>query len=306
LTLIEPLIETSFNHCFGANVVARKYQKYVKETGSTLGYQRAIPTKLLHISPTKLFTYPLGLPRTASDAEISVAWARADDSFALHIKTLQNSSSSAFTETEIDRLAEEFLRRRGLTRGQFADVVDPELRKIEDERQEDLQQTNSDYADYYVSEYDEVRQEIYRNGNRPPTVKEATVIRAYQAVQTRRRKVPSTLNTLCDEYLQFRGVEITTRDGAHIQGRWNNLMVVMRDVKISEHTPDHIGVGIDEFVEKELSRGQKPSSIDRNLREPIACFRWANCKHKLKWRPVEIPMLPKQKAKERKPLPNED
>ena len=45
--------------------MARKYQKYVKETGSTLGYQRAIPTRLLHISPTKLFTYPLGLPRTA-------------------------------------------------------------------------------------------------------------------------------------------------------------------------------------------------------------------------------------------------
>ena len=50
----------------------------------------------------------------------------------------------------------------GLARGQFPNVVDPELRKIEDERQEDLQQTNSDYADYYVSEYDEVRQEIYR------------------------------------------------------------------------------------------------------------------------------------------------
>ena len=96
----------------------------------------AIPTRLLHISSTKLFTYPLGLRRTASDAEISVAWARADESYALHLKTLENSSPSAFTETEIERLAEDFLRRRGLMRRQFADVIDPELKKIEDERQE--------------------------------------------------------------------------------------------------------------------------------------------------------------------------
>ena len=141
----------------------------------------AIPTRLLHISSTKLFTYPLGLRRTASDAEISVAWARADESYALHLKALENSSPSVFTETEIERLAEGFLRRRGLMRGQFADVIDPELGKIEDERQENLQAYPSDYADHYVPEYDEVRQEIYKDGNRPPTVQEVAIIGAYQA-----------------------------------------------------------------------------------------------------------------------------
>ena len=35
----------------------------------------------------------------------------------------------------------------GLGRGQFPNVVDPELRKIEDERREDLKRTSSDYAD---------------------------------------------------------------------------------------------------------------------------------------------------------------
>ena len=61
-----------------------------------------------------------------------------------------------------------------------------------------------------------------------------------------------------------------------------------------------------DLLRKELLRGQKANSIDRNLREPIICFRWANRKHKLKWLLVEIRMVPKQKAKERKPLPNED
>ena len=57
--------------------MARKYPKYIKPTGNTLGYQRAIPTRLLHVSTKKLWTYPLGLPVTASDTQIASSWAKA-------------------------------------------------------------------------------------------------------------------------------------------------------------------------------------------------------------------------------------
>ena len=66
--------------------------------------------------------------------------------------------------------------------------------------------------------------------------------------------MPKILNTLWNEYLQFRGVDVTTRDGERIKGRWNNLIAVMHDIKISEHTSDHIEAGIEEFVAQELSR----------------------------------------------------
>ena len=41
--------------------MARKYPKYVKETGNSLGYQRAVPTRLQHIAKKRLYSYPLGL-----------------------------------------------------------------------------------------------------------------------------------------------------------------------------------------------------------------------------------------------------
>ena len=137
--------------------MARKLPKHVKPTGSTLGYQRAIPTKPLHLSPIKNWTYPLGVPATASDSEIATAWAKANEAFELHCKTLTNSSPAAYTETEVERLAEDFLRRKSLMWGQFSDVVDPEVRAREQGAQQDLQAYPSDCADHHIPEYDQVQ-----------------------------------------------------------------------------------------------------------------------------------------------------
>ena len=101
--------------------MARKYPKYVKETGKTLGYQRAVPTRLQHIAKKRLYTYPLGLSLSASDAQIHRALADADEAFRLFCKTVEFSSPSSYSENEIDRLAQELPRRRGLEQGQFAE-----------------------------------------------------------------------------------------------------------------------------------------------------------------------------------------
>ena len=192
--------------------MARKYPKYIKPTGNTLGYQRAIPTRLLHVSTKKLWTYPLGLPVTASDTQIASSWAKANEAFELHCKTLTNSSPAAYSESEIDRLAEEFLRRKGLQQGQFADVVNPELAAKEDAGQEQLQAYPDDYADHVIPEADEVRQELYKSGNRQPTVQETATLRAWEAVQTRRSRRPRTLSTLWSAYIEYRGVDPTPVD----------------------------------------------------------------------------------------------
>ena len=81
-----------------------KYQKYINETGTTLGYLKAIPPRVLHISPTTLFTYLLDLSRTARDATIASAWAQANKGFTLHLKTLTNCRPAAYKEIEIERL----------------------------------------------------------------------------------------------------------------------------------------------------------------------------------------------------------
>ena len=105
--------------------MARKYPKYIKPTGNTLGYQRAIPTRLLHVSTKKLWTYPLGLPVTASDTQIATSWAKANEAFELHCKTLTNSSPAAYSESEIDRL--EFPGFRGHPAKAFCPEVQKHL-----------------------------------------------------------------------------------------------------------------------------------------------------------------------------------
>ena len=66
--------------------MARKYPKYVKEIGNTLGYQRAVPTRLQHIAKKRLYSYPLGLSFSASEAQIHRALAEAVGGFDYEIQ----------------------------------------------------------------------------------------------------------------------------------------------------------------------------------------------------------------------------
>ena len=64
-------------------------------------------------------------------------------------------------------------------------MVDPDIRKVEDELQENLQPDAEDYADHVIPQADEIRQEIFKDANRQPSIQEAAILRAHQAVQTR-------------------------------------------------------------------------------------------------------------------------
>ena len=52
-----------------------------------------------------------------------------------------------------------------------------------------------------------------------------------------------------DSYLRHRDVDVRTKDGVRIQGRWDSMISVMRDVKVSENTPDHYGAIGTEYSE---------------------------------------------------------
>ena len=279
----------------------KNYPKYVKATGETLRYQRAIPRKLLHVSHKQLWTTPLGLTVAASESEVAVAWAEANKSFELHCRTLENSSPAAYTENELDRLAEDILRRKGLKSGQFADVLRPEITAQEEAAQQQFQAHSYNYADHVIPEFDDIVDDLNRE-NRQPTVQEEAVLRAWKAVQTRQKKKPRTLNSLWEAYLLNRSVNVLTRDGKRIQGRWDNVIGFVKDTVVTPDTPDHIESGIDEYVEHELDRGIAPTSIYRNLREPLACFKWANRHYRLKWRSIEIQPMRKHKSKSKLPL----
>jgi len=75
---------------------------------------------------------------------------------------------------------------------------------------------------------------------------------------------------------------------------------------VSGETPDHIELSLDDYVEIERERGIAESSITRNLREPLACLRWANRQYRLKWRQIELPPLRNHQKKAKRPLTRED
>ena len=105
-------------------VSTRQYPKYARVTETTLGYQRSIPKRCAHLTAKRLWSYPLGLPPSASDGAIYAAVIKAEESYQLFLKRLESTDPSVYTETEIDRLAEEILRKRSLEPGLFREVSD--------------------------------------------------------------------------------------------------------------------------------------------------------------------------------------
>ena len=284
--------------------MAKRYPKYIKATGNTLRFQRAIPRRLRHVSPTQLWTCPLGLSITATDSDISRASARAQDTFELYCRTLENSSPEAYADSEIERLAEDFLRRKGLKVGEFADVLNPNVTAQEEQQNSQLQAHPHNYADKAIPEFDDITDNLQRE-ERGPTVQEAAVVRAWEVVQKRKNRQPRTLNSLWSAYLENRGVDPSSREGLRIQRRWDGLIHFVKDAVVTTATPDHIEIGLDEYVDHELQRGIAPPSITRQLSEPIACFKWANKYYRLKWRTIEIRPMRPYKPKEKHPLPQE-
>ena len=63
------------------------------------------------------------------------------------------------------------LKKERAARHKLIDLVEPEMRSIKAKLQEHLQADLEDYADHYVVEYDQVRQEIGKDGTRQQTKK---------------------------------------------------------------------------------------------------------------------------------------
>jgi len=99
--------------------MANNYPRYVRPHKNSLFYERSWPTRLKHLGRPR-FTFSLRLKLGQyTDAELHHALAAANDEFELQPKLMEHSSTSVFTETEIEKAATALLRRRQLTAGQL-------------------------------------------------------------------------------------------------------------------------------------------------------------------------------------------
>ncbi|MDB9788959.1 hypothetical protein OAB86_00515 [Gammaproteobacteria bacterium] len=245
--------------------MSKKYPRYVRSLKNSLFYERSWPTRLKHLGRPR-FTHPLRLKLGQyTDAELHRALAAANDEYELQLKLMQNSGSTVFTETEIEKAATVLLRRRQLTAGQF-------------EQDDDFHH----YAELLVPGVDDA---LYGDPDRVRTADEQVKIAAYKALSTAARKKPKMLSTVWQDYIREGNIDVTSsRAGRTKQRRWENVFAYIGEHSLS--TPNLLDVihdGLDLYWADRREQGIKVQSIRREWRETLAALRLASDRYRLGW-----------------------
>lgn len=278
--------------------------KYIRVRRGSYHYQRRYPSKLNHLIETHLFTFSLRLRvDTASEIEVQKAAIGAAEAYDRQLILIANSDPAALTDTQLHAAATDFLRRRGLTAGQYLRVAtDPDIRVKEEQTQTQLQPDGYDYADRAIPEFDDVLHK-YQTGQ-PLTLKDKVVGEARMMVVNKVKAKPRTLGSLWEAYVADRGIDPATRAGQRSFTRWNRWLGLTGDTVINANTLSCINDGLDAYV---LSRKAMVSSatLKRELSGVMACLRLANIDHRFGWH-LELPRIKKTPSKTRHPLEPKD
>ena len=278
-----------------------KLPKYVTARKGSLHYQRQYPTKLRHLCQTKAFTRPLGLAvNNATSNEITKAAIDADEAFERQLKLIASSDPDALSATDKDKAVIEFLRKRGLNKGQFVRVAkDSAIAAQEKAEGRQLQMAGYDYADWAIPEFDDVMDKQAR-GERL-TLQDSIVGEAYISLINKQEAKPKSLGSLWAEYVSYTGLVVGSRKGQKYLKYWQRWIELTGDCIIGPLTIDHINTGLDAYV---LERESKvtSASIQRELATVLACLNLASRKHRFSWK-VTLPLMShKTVAKPRHPL----
>jgi integrase len=278
--------------------------KYIRVRRGSYHYQRRYPSKLNHLIETHLFTFSLRLRvDTASEIEVQKAAIGAAEAYDRQLILIANSDPAALTDTQLHAAATDFLRRRGLTAGQYLRVAtDPDIRVKEEQTQTQLQPDGYDYADRAIPEFDDVLHK-YQTGQ-PLTLKDKVVGEARMMVVNKVKAKPRTLGSLWEAYVADRGIDPATRAGQRSFTRWNRWLGLTGDTVINANTLSCINDGLDAYV---LARKAIVSSatLKRELSGVMACLRLANIDHRFGWH-LELPRIKKTPSKTRHPLEPKD
>lgn len=207
--------------------MSKKYPRYVRELKGGLYYQRDYPVSL-RVFGKKTFTAPLNLKvNNYTDAALQRSLAGATESYELKLKMMQNTNLSDYNESEVDKAAADLLRRQGLKEGQFAG--------------------DKDFFHYAHLAVPGLEEAMGSQG-RELTVDEAVAVRAYHALQEAASRKPKMLSAVWTEYLEWKKIDITTRDGKKTQRYWDRIFAFIGDQRLDNpQTLDAIHNGLDQY-----------------------------------------------------------
>ena len=281
-----------------------KLPKYVSVRKGSLHYQRQYPTKLRHLCQTTAFSRPLGLQIDDSDSDqITKAALECSEAYKRHLTLVSNSNPDALSATDKDKAVVEFLRKRGLNKGQFVRVAkDSAIAAQEEEEGRQLQMAGYDYADWAIPEFDDVMDKKNRHGYSSLTLQDTIVGDAYMSLISKAAAKPKTLGSLWPAYCKAKGIDVNERVGKKYTKYWERWYHLAGDCIIGPLTLDHIHAGLDAYVEEREAGGNTASSsIRRELATIVACLNLARKKHRFNWT-IELPDIRETPAKSRYPL----
>ena len=226
------------------------------------------------------------------------------EAFELYLKFLTNSDPVAFTASEMDLAVVEYLRKKGLRKGEFVSVpYDLEAIGGEQDYGGKFQPTPDDYADKALPEFDDVRYKVYEN--KPITAEEKVIEQAYLALWKREKAKPQTFQSLWDAYLKAKNIDINSRDGKRTQKYWDRWLSISGDQILSENALNMIHDCLDQYVIEREHDGVKGSTIERQLGPVLSCLRSSSRKYRFGW-VIEKPEIKKEPPKSKVVLSHQE
>jgi integrase len=274
--------------------------KYVRARAGTYHYQRDFPLRLRHLSGRKTFTYPLKLYiNSASEVQLKKRAIEAEEAFDRAKLLIENSDPEALTASELDIAAADFLRKRGLKPGQFIRVLkDVDVSIAEEANQQQMQLHETDHADAFIPEIEAISAKLYEK--KPLTLEEKIIKEAYAKLLDKDKAKPRTLSSLWNEYVEYRGIDGSTRGGRKALNYWARWISLAGDTTLGPLTLQHINDGMDAYVAARQEK-VKSQSLIRELSDVASCFRLGSRKHRLGWH-IELPLIKHSEPMARLPL----
>ena len=211
--------------------------KYVKRTRNTLSFGKAYPSHLQSVIGRKQFTYPLGSVEQ-TEAEVTLQCSKAMQVYDLRVKQATNSSPDAFNSAEVDALVDAKLKAIMKDRGALADfkVAKHIMDFYEQDKTADGSPTIA--AEQAVLTAAQAASELVPQIEdviwKEQTGQELTITdkvngATWLALQIKADSKPKHLRNLWDSYMEYRGIDQTSKRGIHLRKRWDLFISIIGD-----------------------------------------------------------------------------
>lgn len=259
-----------------------KLPKYVSLKRSSYHYQRAYPTKLLQLAPSRFYSAALNLKVGASELEIFKAADAINKNFDLHCRTLENSDPNLYDDDAIDTLARKFLKDRNLEEAGLADFkVDPVKRAREEYTGVKEQAEASDIADALIPEINGLSDLVYTN--REMSLDEKVVAKAHKLLLQPKKAKALKLSQLWQLYLDNKDSLPSQRDVKRITNRWERFLSFCGDGLLNQESYATLEDALHEYVSVRRGESVTEATIKRELAEVLACLNFGAKRLRLQW-----------------------